>query len=74
MVKVFVPQDYLNKINETNSNNWPRPSEFWLSKPDSWMAKDLAMVTIDGETWARWNSRLNDGKNSHPTTQQLLKG
>ncbi len=72
MVKVFVPQDYLNKINQTNSSNWPKPSEFWLHRPDSWMAKDLAMITVDGATWAKWNAPIRDSKDIS-AGKQLLK-
>ncbi len=73
MVKVFVPQEYLKNINETNSSNWPKPSEFWLNRPDSWMAKDLAMITVDGNTWARWNSPIRDSKDVS-AGKHLLKG
>lgn len=73
MIKVFVPAEYLTQINNSNASNWPKPSEYWVSKPDSWMARDLAIINVDGDTWARWNSsKISDNKD-YPG-RQLLHG
>jgi hypothetical protein len=69
MITVFVPKTYINSLNE--SGELPRPSDFWLSRPDSWMASDLATISVSPETWSKW-TRVADHKNNDG--KQLLKG
>ena len=70
MITVYVPATYLQEMTYSGGKFLHKPSEFWLSRPDSWMTKDLATITVSPETWASWNGKITDGKVS---TKQLLK-
>ena len=70
MITVYVPITYLEKLGRHTGNNLPQPTEFWLTRPDTWMAKDIGTVNITPETWASWNRNINDSKIS---SKQLLK-
>lgn len=70
MIQVYVPKTYLNTFN-INVEDLPKPSEFWLSKPDSWMANDLAVINISPQLWAKWNS--GNIQDSYQSRKQLLK-
>jgi hypothetical protein len=75
MITVFVPKTYItsgptNKYPMLDSDgNPPRPSEFWLTRPDSWMAADLATISVSPKTWDAWN-KINEQTKG----KQLLKG
>ena len=72
MITVFVPKTYITHgyVNMLDSEgNSPRPSEFWLNRPDSWMAQDLATISISPKTWDAWN-KINEQTKG----KQLLKG
>ena len=51
-----------------SDGNPPRPSEFWLNRPDSWMAADLATISVSPKTWDAWN-KINEQTKG----KQLLK-
>lgn len=70
MITVYVPASYLQEMAHSKDVFLKKPSEFWLSRPDSWNASKLATITISPETWASWNGNISDGKIS---TKQLLK-
>ena len=70
MITVYVPVTYLKEISIKTETGWPRPSQFWLSKPDSWMSKDIGTITVTLETWQAWNKTITDSKSS---SKQLLK-
>ncbi len=74
MITVFVPKTYITGgfINSNmldSDGNPPRPSEFWLNRPDSWMTADLATISVSPKTWDAWN-KINEQTKS----KQLLKG
>jgi hypothetical protein len=70
MITVYVPVTYLQQMAHSGGQFLHQPSEFWLTRPDGWMAKDLATITVSPETWASWNRNINDSKMS---SKQLLK-
>lgn len=70
MIQVYVPKTYLNTFN-TNVEDLPKPSEYWLSKPDSWMAHELAVINVSPQLWAKWNS--GNIQDSYQSRKQLLK-
>ncbi len=64
MITVFVPKTYVTQgySNMVDSAGIPvKPSEFWLSRPDSWVAQDLATISVSPKTWDAWN-KINDVK------------
>lgn len=67
MITVYVPQEYLTNL--VSPHHLPKPSSFWLAKPDGWDSKNLATITISSDIWARWNSPIKE----HVGGKQLLK-
>lgn len=70
MITVYVPKSYLTETSTFNGE-LPKPSEFWLSRPDTWMTQDLATISVSAETWSKWN-KITDNKVING--KQLLKG
>lgn len=76
MIKVYVPKTYLGEIASIKAAGpLQRPSEFWLTKPDTWYAADLVELSISLETWNHWNQRIKANSEILNTDgKQLLKG
>lgn len=70
MITVYVPITYLKNISQFEGDTLPKPSEFWLTRPDTWMSSELGTISVSPQTWASWNHKINDSKTS---SKQLLK-